>query len=86
VPEKKPAEDWAMAKAREWTEEMFTAGGTGTKADRLELVLDGSPKRALCGWGRGPFADRVADLLREVREDACSDGSMERIGAEGKDR
>ena len=73
----KPKEDWATEKAREWMEEMFTAGGTGTKADRLELVLDGPPKRALCGWGRGPFADCVAALLREVREQTIDDRNQE---------
>ena len=44
------------------TEDLFT-NGSGERADRLVLTIDGPPKRDLGGWGKLPFADRLRDLL-----------------------
>jgi hypothetical protein len=37
--------------------------GTGDKAERLVLTINGPPKRDLGGWSRGPMIDRIADML-----------------------
>jgi len=55
----------ARAVAKRIARDLFVKG-SGDRAERLVLTIDGPPKQDLGGWSERAMADRIETLLRRL--------------------